>query len=44
MTCVASEAARSAADRATAVVRGRNPLWGFEGLGGAAPGKFQDLL
>ena len=30
-TCSASEAVRSAADRATAVVMGRNPLREFEG-------------
>ena len=35
VTCFASEAARSIADRATAVVREHNPRWGF---GGVAPG------
>ena len=29
VTCFVSEAARSAADLATAVIRGRNTLWGF---------------
>ena len=45
-TCFASEAARSVADRATVVVRGRNPLGGSGAKpsvvvrGAKPPGKF----
>ena len=41
VTCFASEVARTAADRATAVVRGRNPP---RGLGAKPPENIQDFM